>query len=83
MRNFKIPSREHIKSLEARYPAGTRVELIHMDDPYATYLHAGDTGTITGIDSLGDLMVSWDSGSSLKLILGVDCFRVIKDSSVN
>lgn len=58
-----------------RYPIGTRVRLIQMDDHQAPI--SGTLGTINNIDDIGDLMVSWDDGSSLKLIVGIDAFEVI------
>lgn len=58
-----------------RYPIGTRVKLIQMDDVQAP--SPGTLGTIINIDDLGDLLVSWDNGSSLKLIVGIDAFEVI------
>jgi hypothetical protein len=32
---MKIPSKETIARLRAEYPAGTRIELVSMDDPYS------------------------------------------------
>ena len=58
-----------------RYPIGTRVRPIHMDDHQAPI--SGTLGTIINIDDIGDLMVSWDDGSSLKLIVGIDAFEVV------
>ena len=58
-----------------RYPIGTRVKLIQMDDVQAPL--PGTLGTIINIDDIGDLMVSWDDGSSLKLIVGIDAFEVV------
>ena len=60
-----------------RYPIGTRVRLIQMDDYQAPI--SGTLGTINNIDDIGDLMVSWDDGSSLKLIVGIDAFEVISN----
>ena len=60
-----------------RYPIGTRVRLIQMDDYQAPI--SGTLGTINNIDDVGDLMVSWDDGSSLKLIVGIDAFEVIRN----
>lgn len=77
MCNFKLLGREQLMAREKQYPKGTRVELISMDDPYNKSLKAGAKGTITRVDPLGDLEVDWDSGSTLKLICGVDHFRVI------
>ena len=54
-----------------------RVKLIKMQDPYP--LPEGSIGTITGTDALGDYLVEWDSGSSLKFIPGVDDFVIIEE----
>ena len=39
-----LPSREIVEQLRRTYPAGTRVELVYMNDPY-TKLRPGDRGT--------------------------------------
>lgn len=59
------------------YPAGTRIELISMDDPY-THLREGDQGTVVGVDDAGQIMMKWDRGGSLSLIPGEDSFRRVK-----
>ena len=79
MSSYRLKNIMQIKAREKQYPPGTRVELIYMDDPYSK-LEAGDQGTITAVDPLGDLEVTWDSGSTLKLIYGVDRFRVINNT---
>lgn len=65
------------KETLALYPIGTRVKLIHMDDIHAP--DDGTLGTVNGADDLGDLLVYWDNGSSLKLIVGIDAFEVVKE----
>lgn len=80
MTNFKILRPEQLEMRRKMYPEGARVRLISMDDPYNKSLGEGSLGTITGVDSLGDIEVCWDSGSHLKLIYGVDRFIVVKDS---
>lgn len=76
MSNYRLKNLMQIKAREKQYPPGTRVELIYMDDPYSR-LQPGDQGTVTAVDCMGDLEIDWDSGSTLKLIYGVDRFRVI------
>jgi len=79
MNNF--PDKTELEALRAQYPPGTRVELTApMDDPYAK-LAPGDRATVTGVDGAGDLLCRWDSGSGLKLILGVDEFKVLGGGS--
>ena len=69
-----FPSREQIAALRERYPRGTKVELLAMDDPQAPPM--GTMGEILGVDDAGQLLVRWETGSSLSLIPGVDSFRM-------
>ena len=69
-----FPSREQIAALRERYPRGTKVELLAMDDPQAPPM--GTMGEVMGIDDAGQLLVRWETGSSLSLIPGVDFFRI-------
>ncbi len=58
-------------------PAGTRVELIAMDDPYAK-LKSGNRATVRGVDDAGNILCEWDCGSSLSLIPGEDKFKIVQ-----
>ena len=69
-----FPSREQIAALRERYPRGTKVELLGMDDPQAP--PTGTMGEILGVDDAGQLLVRWETGSSLRLIPSVDSFRI-------
>ena len=73
---MRFPSREQIAALRERYPRGTRVELLGMDDPQAP--PTGTMGEILGVDDAGQLLVRWETGSSLSLIPGVDSFRIVQ-----
>ena len=42
---------------------------------------SGSQGTFEGYDGVGDLLMKWDCGSSLKLIDGVDKYHVISSDS--
>lgn len=68
-----FPSREIVECLRKRYPAGCRVELVKMDDPQAPPI--GTKGTVIGVDDIGSIMVSWDSGNSLSVAYGEDLCR--------
>ena len=41
----------------------------------------GSQGVFEGYDGVGDLLMKWDSGSSLKLIEGVDRYHVISSDT--
>ena len=68
------PKREIVESIRARYPKGTRVELIEMDDPYQD-MPAGLRGTVVAVDDIGTVHIAWDNGSSLGAVYGVDIIR--------
>ncbi len=67
---------EIIDSLKKEYPVGTRVELVHMDDPQAPA--KGTLGTVKGVDDIGSLLVAWDNGGSLNVLYGIDEVRKVK-----
>ena len=74
---MRLPSRELVKHIRDAYPAGTRVELVQMDDPQATPI--GTRGTVLGVDDIGSIMVSWDNGSGLSVAYGEDRCKVVAD----
>jgi hypothetical protein len=55
---------------------GKRLELISCADEY-THLSTGDQGIVNYIDDTGTVFVSWDNGSKLGLIPGVDKWKII------
>ena len=69
-------SREEVKALREEYPKGTKVKLIHMDDFQAPPF--GTMGTVINVDDAGQIHVSWETGSSLALIEGVDSFLKVE-----
>ena len=71
---MRFPSREQIVALREQHPHGTRVELLGMDDPQAP--PTGTMGEVMGVDDAGQLLVRWETGSSLSLISGIDSFRI-------
>lgn len=73
---FGFPSEAEIRYLRECYPAGARIRLENMDDPYAP-VPAGTEGTVVGVDDGGNIMMNWDNGRSLPLIAGVDRFHKI------
>ena len=76
---MKFPNKAVVESLRSQYPAGTRVELVQMDDAQAPPV--GTLGTVWGVDDTGSIMVQWDNGSSLNVVYGIDSCKVIDEKS--
>ena len=74
---MRFPNEAIVNRLRQAYPAGTRVELVQMDDVQAPPI--GTRGTVYGVDDTGSIMVHWDNGSGLNVIYGKDCCRIVKD----
>jgi hypothetical protein len=73
-------TKEALQALREQYPAGTRVELVHMDDPYNTKLTPGCLGTVRIVDDMGTIHVRWDCGSGLGVVYGEDaCRKVVSE----
>lgn len=76
----RMISKEALQALRERYPKDTRVELVHMDDPYSRELVPGCKGTVISVDSIGTIHVAWDCGSSLGVAYGEDACRKITET---
>ena len=74
---MRFPNKEIVEKVRREYPAGTRVELVRMDDCQAPPL--GTLGTVTGEDDTASLMVDWDNGSGLNVVYGEDLAVKIGD----
>ena len=72
---MKIPSEKELDRIRRDYPVGTIIELIEMSDKFAP--PKGTLGEIEGVDGLGDILVRWQTGSSLKVILSEDRIRKV------
>lgn len=72
-------SKDTIKMLRQAYPAGARVELMYMSDPFNTKLVPGCKGTVQHVDDAGTIHIDWDCGSSLGVVYGVDSCQVITE----
>lgn len=74
---MKFPSKETVERVRSQYPAGTRVELVQMDDVQAPPV--GTKGTVWGVDDTASIMVRWDNGSGLHVVYGEDICRIIHE----
>ena len=72
---MNFPNRDTVERVRRQYPAGTRVELIKMDDVQAPPI--GTKGTVTGVDDTGSILVAWDNGSHLNVIYSEDVVRKV------
>ncbi|MDE5754781.1 MAG: DUF4314 domain-containing protein [Oscillospiraceae bacterium] len=73
---MKFPNDEELEKLRAKYPKGTKIRLIHMNDPQP--IPSGTIGEVALIDDAGNIHLNWQNGRSLALIEGVDDFEVIQ-----
>ncbi len=74
-------SREVVERIRKDYPAGCRVQLVRMEDPYSK-IEPGEKGTVRCVDDIGTIHVNWDCGSSLGVAYGEDYCRRIEEITV-
>lgn len=78
MRNI---SKEALATLREKFTEGSRVKLVHMDDPFNTKLFPGSLGTVRHVDDMGTIHISWDCGSSLGAVYGEDVVVKVSEPS--
>lgn len=61
------------------YLPGTRLMLLHMDDPHCP-VEEGTRGTVRFVDDLGTIHMNWDNGRSLGIVPDRDSFRMLTES---
>lgn len=67
-----------LRNMRILYPRGTRIKLIEMNDPHAP--KPGTCGTVLDIDDAGSILIRWDDGSQLSLLVDADKFEKIEES---
>ena len=72
----KFYNKEKIDMLKEQYPPGTRIRLLWMNDTQSPPINT--VGTVKGVDDIGQILMTWDNGSSLNLIIDEDEFEVLK-----
>lgn len=70
-----------IQKIKEQYKPGMRVRLLRMDDLQAPPI--GTEGTIRGVDDIGSVMVAWDNGSGLNVVLDEDEIEILPAESKN
>jgi hypothetical protein len=66
-----------VKMYKEKYPIGTRLEIINMEDAQA--VPSGTKGSVVCVDDMGTIHMKWDNGRTLGLIPGVDSFKKIEE----
>ena len=54
---FDMFNRKSIDALKQRFPTGTRILLLNMDDPYSP-VPSGTKGTVLAVDDAGQLQLN-------------------------
>lgn len=67
---------EQARRAAATYPPGTRIELACLcnEEPG---MPVGLRGTVVGVDDQPALLINWDNGRTLSLLIGEDQFRTL------
>ena len=73
---YLLYHKDFVERMRNQYPPGTRVEVISLCNE-EEHLKSGMKGTVVGVDDQPALLVNWDNGSSLSLLIGKDHFRVL------
>ena len=72
--NWADKGRRMAERARELFPPGTRIQLIHMDDPYHP-VPDGTRGTVKFVDDMGTVFPDWDNGRGLGVVYGEDSFR--------
>ncbi len=64
-----------VRMIKERYKPGIRVRLLYMNDRQSPPV--GTEGTVRGVDDIGSVMVAWDNGCGLNVVLEEDEIEVI------
>ena len=73
-----FPSSREVAYIRQKYPAGTRIRLVAMRDPFNP-IPPGD-GTVEHVDDAGQIWCKFDCGrSGLAVVPGVDAFYRLED----
>ena len=57
---------------------GSRIEMVHMDDPFFP-VEPGQRGTVIFIDDIGQIHMHWDDGRTLAIVPEKDEFILLNE----
>ena len=67
--------------MKERYPAGTRIMLLHMSDNLNP-VPPNTKGTVDHVDDIGTLHCTFDNGRGFGVVPGEDSFRTLTDEEL-
>ncbi|MHB1151646.1 MAG: DUF4314 domain-containing protein [Eubacteriales bacterium] len=67
-------SKERVETAKKNYPIGTRIELMSLCN-YEHGMPRGLRGEVVGVDDQPALLMNWDNGRTLSILIGEDSFR--------
>ena len=73
--------RRNVEAAKRLFPPGTRIQLIHMDDPYHP-IPDGMRGTVQSVDDAGTIFPLWDNNRTLGVVYGEDAFRKLTEAEL-
>ena len=73
--------RRKAEAAKRLFPPGTRIQLIHMDDPYHP-IPDGMRGTVQSVDDAGTIFPLWDNNRTLGVVYGEDAFRKLTEAEL-
>ncbi|MDE8333315.1 DUF4314 domain-containing protein [Erysipelothrix rhusiopathiae] len=59
------------------YKAGTKVRCLDFNDEH-TSIPEGTLGVVKFVDDIGTIHVSWENGSNLGVVIGIDTIEIVK-----
>lgn len=70
---------EEVKITKRRYLPGMKVKLIKMNDFKAPPI--GTEGTVLGVDDVGSVIIEWNNGWRLNVVLGEDEIEILSETA--
>jgi len=70
-------NQKRVEVLRKQYPRGCTIELVSMDDEHAP--PKGTKGEVLHVDDTGTIHITWQTGSTLGVVPGVDMVRKLDE----
>ena len=74
-------TRRNAEAAKRLFPPGTRIQLIHMDDPCHP-IPDGMRGTVQSVDDAGTIFPLWDNNRTLGTVYGEDALRKLTEAEL-